>query len=74
MPLEDLVLMPEVDARRALAGSVVRLTVLAPLGSYAGCGTLRVLRARPEANSAADCTSLLRVDLVCGYEAYERIA
>ncbi len=38
-------LMPEVDARRALAGRRVRFSVLAPFGRWLGCGTLRVLRA-----------------------------
>ena len=61
MPLDQLVLMPEVDARRALAGQAVTLRVLAPVGHYAGCGTLRVLRARPHGDV---------VELVCGYESY----
>lgn len=62
MPLEDLVLMPEPQARRALAGQDLLLRVLAPVGHYAGRGTLRVLRVK----------SLDRgVELVCGYEAYE---
>lgn len=62
MPLDDLVLMPEVDARRALAGQRIAFRVLAPVGAYAGRGTLRVLRVR-----AADG----EVELVCGYEAYK---
>lgn len=63
MPLDQLVLMPEVDARRALTGRHVTLRVLAPVGHYAGCGTLRVLRARPV---AADD----EIELVCGYDSY----
>jgi hypothetical protein len=62
VPLDDLVLMPEVDARRALAGEAVTLRVLAPVGPYAGVGALRVLRVKAlEAG----------VELVCGYEAYD---
>jgi hypothetical protein len=64
MPLEDLVLMPETDARRALAGEALRFSVLAPLGPYAGRGVLRVLRARPTGTA---------VELVCGYEGYEKL-
>ncbi len=64
MPLEDLVLMPEVEARRALAGQQIALRVLAPVGAYAGVGRLRVLRVKPEGGC---------VELVCGYEAYDRI-
>lgn len=58
---EDLVLMPETDARRALAGRPVRFSVLAPVGRYAGRGTLRVLRVR-------ECAE--QIELVCGYEGY----
>ena len=62
MPLEDLVLMPEVDARKALAGQPLTFCVLSPVGHYAGRGVLRVLRVRPRDG---------RIELVCGYEAYE---
>jgi len=62
--LEDLVLMPEVDARRALAGNDLSISLLAPVGSYAGRGVLRVLRVKPQGE---------RIELVCGYEAYERV-
>ena len=65
MPLEDLILMPEPDARRALAGQAVTLRVLAPVGAYAGRGTLRVLRVKAQP-SGADAV----IELVCGYEAY----
>lgn len=58
----EYVLMPEVEARRALQGSSVRLSVLHPFGAWAGVGTLRVLRVR----SLADDT----VELVTGYESY----
>ncbi len=64
MPLEDLVLIPETDARRILAGRALRMRVLAPLGTFAGRGVLRVLRTIP----AQEC-----VELVCGYESYEQV-
>jgi hypothetical protein len=64
LDLQDLVLMPETQARRALSGQKMLLRVLAPVGAYAGCGTLRVLRMRPHGDA---------VELVCGYEAYDRI-
>lgn len=65
MDLQQLVLMPETQARRALSGRRVLLRVLAPVGHYAGRGALRVLRARPSADEA--------VELVCGYERYESV-
>lgn len=58
-------MLPEVDARAALGGQRVRFSVLAPLGMWAGCGTLRVLRARSTDDGS--------VELVCGYESYERL-
>lgn len=64
MPLEDVVLMPETDARRALAGEALRFSVLAPVGAYAGRGVLRVLRVKPVGSA---------VELVCGYEGYEKV-
>lgn len=69
MPLDDLVLMPEVDARRALAGQPVAVRVLAPVGHYAGRGTLRVLRVRPFEAPAGE-----KIELVCGYESYQRLS
>jgi hypothetical protein len=62
--------MPETEARRALAGEALRFFVLAPVGSYAGSGVLRVLRARP---SEASSGSGQAIELVCGYEAYVKI-
>jgi hypothetical protein len=59
----DLIMMPEVDARRRLNGRAVSFGVLAPVGSYVGCGRLRVLRVRERDG---------RVELICGYESYER--
>ena len=64
MPLEDLVLMPETDARRALAGEALAFSLLAPVGAYAGRGVLRVLRVKPAGGA---------IELLCGYESYERL-
>jgi hypothetical protein len=69
VPLEDLILMPEVAARRALRDRSITFSVLAPVGAYAGRGVLRVLRARPLPFDAAQGDG---VELVCGYESYER--
>jgi len=55
--------MPEVEARAALAGRPVRMRVLAPIGPVFGVGTLRVLRA-----TESDAF----VELICGYESYDR--
>jgi hypothetical protein len=61
--LEDLVLMPEVEARRALAGTDLVFSLLAPVGHHLGRGVLRVLHVHPRNE---------RIELVCGYESYER--
>ena len=55
--------MPETHARRALCGRDLSFTVLAPLGSWLGRGTLRVLRVREDGGC---------IELITGYEAYER--
>lgn len=62
---QDVVLMPEIDARAALAGSNVRLCVLHPLGLWAGVGTLRVLRVKTLPGDV--------VELVTGYESYVQL-
>jgi hypothetical protein len=62
---EDLILAREVDARRALRGRRLHLSVLAPFGPWAGCGALRVLRLRTAEDDSAE--------LVAGYERYERL-
>jgi hypothetical protein len=59
----DLTLMPEVAARAVLVGRPLRLRVLAPVGPTLGVGTLRVLRASERDDM---------IDLVCGYESYDR--
>jgi len=58
---EDLVLLPEVEARRALRDYRIRLRVLAPFGAWTGCGVLRVLRCRIDDRAA---------ELIVGYESY----
>jgi hypothetical protein len=63
----DVVLMPEVEARRVLQGRVARMTVLAPYGNWLGRGALRVLRA--VALGEGDDGP---VELLVGYESYRR--
>jgi hypothetical protein len=70
------VLVPEVQARRALRGRRIRLRVLAPYGSWTGCGTLRVLRLKINEplirRQAQDETGQddSEVELTVGYESY----
>ena len=59
----DLTLMTEVQARAALSGRPVHISVLAPVGAWLGVGKLRVLR-------AAEHQGIM--ELVCGYESYDR--
>ncbi len=54
---EDVILVPEVRARLALGNRPLHLHVLAPLGSWIGCGALRVLRA---ARSTRTVRAILR--------------
>jgi len=63
---EDLVLMPEVDARRALSGRALSFRLLAPVSPSLGVGRLRVLRVKPLDDSDT-------IELICGYESYERL-
>lgn len=60
--LEEMILLPEVQARRRLAGRIASLLVLSPIGAYAGVGTLRVLRI------------IEGMHVVAGYDSYERLA
>jgi hypothetical protein len=62
---EDLVLVPEVEARRALRDYRIRLEVLAPYGSWTGCGALRVLRCK-----FSEGAGEREVELLAGYESY----
>lgn len=59
--LEEMILLPEVQARRQLAGRVASFSVLSPIGGYAGVGALRVLRI------------LEGMHLIAGYDSYERL-
>ena len=59
---EELILVPEVQARRALRDHPLRLHVLAPHGAWLGCGALRVLRLKINEDRSAD--------VVAGYESY----
>jgi hypothetical protein len=58
-----LALLPEVDARRVLAGRNVRFRLLAPPFAAFGVGTLRVLRVTERGEVT---------EIVAGYERYER--
>lgn len=61
----DLTLITEVQARAALSGRPIHMSVLAPVGAWLGTGRLRVLRATEEAGT---------IYLVCGYESYTPFA
>ena len=71
--MTELTLMPAVSARAALRGRRLRFSVLAPVGAYAGVGTLRVLRATAHPAVGAGGAEEEVIELVCGYESYERI-
>ncbi len=58
---DDLVLVPEVQARRLLGDRRIRMQMLAPYGEWTGRGTLRVLRLRTNGDE---------VELTVGYESY----
>lgn len=60
---DDLVLMPEAAARRLLSDRPLSFALLAPVGPWLGCGTLRVLRVRESGE---------RIELIAGYESYCR--
>jgi len=57
-------LLPEVEARAALAGRDLLLRVLRPPYPALGTGTLRVLRVR-EGDE--------KIEVIAGYDGYERI-
>ncbi|HZV77299.1 MAG TPA: hypothetical protein VFF63_06060 [Candidatus Babeliales bacterium] len=67
---EDLVLVPEVQARRVLRGRSIRLRVLAPYGSWIGCGRLRVLRLILQQGHDSGVAGDGAVELTVGYESY----
>ncbi len=62
---ETLTLLPEVQARLALAGQSLRFAILRPPYPALGVGSLRVLRVR----EAADAV----VEMIAGYDNYERL-
>lgn len=62
---EELILVREVLARRALHDHALRLHVLAPHGTWLGCGALRVLRLKINEDRSAD--------VVAGYESYRPV-
>jgi hypothetical protein len=63
--VNELMLVPEVEARAALRGHPLRFSVLVPYGAWIGCGSLRVLRLKIHDDESADLT--------VGYESYERL-
>lgn len=66
-PESNLVMLTDVEARRALRGRAIHYEVLAPVGAWLGRGLLRVLRVKPQVEG--DTASL---HLTLGYESYER--
>lgn len=64
MDLDQIGMMPFVEARRLLGALPIDLCVLTPPYPAIGSGRLRVLRVR-EAGG--------RYDIVAGYESYERL-
>ncbi len=64
MTSDPYALMPEVDARRALAGSALELRLLRPPYPALGLGRLRVLRVRAIGEG---------LEVLAGYEGYERL-
>jgi len=64
----QLVLMPEVEARRALRaeGKPISLTILRPVFCALGRGVLRTLRVRPVKEET-------ELEVLAGYDGYERI-
>ena len=62
---ETLTMLPEVEARRRLAGVPVTLAILRPPYPALGVGALRVLRVRETAPAG--------LELTAGYDNYERL-
>ena len=61
---QPLALLPEVEARRLLAGRDLIFRLLAPPFPALGAGALRVLRVAERG---------ARTEIVAGYERYERL-
>jgi hypothetical protein len=72
--VSDLVLVPAIQALRALRDRRVRLHVLAPPGAWLGCGTLRVLRLKMPVDGDPDdaVKDEREVELIVGYESYRQ--
>jgi hypothetical protein len=70
---EDLVLVPEVQARRALRDRRIRLRVLAPPSGWIGCGKLRVLRLKAprDADPSSSAQDDRELEMIAGYESYQ---
>ncbi|MBV8370327.1 MAG: hypothetical protein JO036_15580 [Candidatus Eremiobacteraeota bacterium] len=68
MNVEDLVLVPWLEARRALGDRALRFRVLAPPYPALGVGELRALRV-----SALSGEHDGAWELLAGYERYERV-
>ena len=66
----DFALIGYLEARHLL-GRVTHFSVLRPVYPSLGCGKLRVLRVRPSASSGQGSEAGLEV--IAGYESYERI-
>ncbi len=62
---DDLVLIPEVEARRLLGDRRMRMVMVAPIGAWYGRGRLRVLRIRERDGGEV-------LELFAGYDSYER--
>jgi hypothetical protein len=75
---DDLVLVPAVQARRALSKRPIRLKMLVPYGAWIGHGALRVLRVKlddPNALALRQAQDDIAqdekgVELTIGYESY----
>ena len=63
---EALTMLPEVQARRQLAGQPIAFFLLRPPYPALGVGTLRVLRVRETEHAG--------LEIVAGYDNYERLA
>jgi len=59
---DDLILSPEVEVRRKLAGYSIALQMLVPYGCWIGAGRLRVLRLKHREDR--------NVELTVGYDSY----
>jgi hypothetical protein len=68
LSLDDIAMLPWVDARRMLADRSLRFRVLTPPYAAVGVGVLRALRVRALGGEHDGAW-----ELVAGYDGYERI-